>query len=125
MIRTHADIARACFQAYVEGDRAALDAVLSPDLRFTSPYDHAIDLQTYLDICWPSHAAISDYRFIRTIESGDEVVVTYELQRRDGTTVRNTEVLTLRAGRIEAVEVYFGWNVPHPVPKGRHLATGA
>ena len=52
-------------------------------------------------------------------------MVTYELQRRDGTTVRNTEVLTLRAGRIKAVEVCFGWNVPHPVPTGRHLTNGA
>jgi hypothetical protein len=27
-------------------------------------------------------------------------------------------VLTVRDGKIVEVEVYFGWNVPHPGPSG-------
>ena len=42
---------------------------------------------------------------------GDEVLVTYEATRTDGTRFRNTEVLTFAGDRIREVEVYFGWNL--------------
>jgi hypothetical protein len=45
------------------------------------------------------------------IESGDEVVVTYEAERVDGSRFRNTEVHTVVAGQVTSVEVYFGWNL--------------
>ena len=41
----------------------------------------------------------------------DEVLVTYELTKTDGRVFRNTEILTLREGRIVLAEVYFGWDV--------------
>jgi ketosteroid isomerase-like protein len=40
----------------------------------------------------------------------DEVVVTYELRRPDGTGGRNTEVLTFDGEQIKRIEVYFGWD---------------
>ncbi|MGO3127852.1 MAG: nuclear transport factor 2 family protein [Luteimonas sp.] len=120
-MRTNADIVRACFQAYEDGDRVALEAVLATDLCFTSPLDNGIGLATYLAVCWPTHADILDFRFVRVIEHDDTVLVTYEQTRRDGTTGRNTEVLTVRDGRICAVEVYFGWSVPHRAASGEHL----
>ncbi len=49
---------------------------------------------------------------MRLIEVGDEVVVSYELRRPDGSGGRNTEILTFdRDDRIVRTEVYFGWNV--------------
>jgi hypothetical protein len=45
------------------------------------------------------------------IESGDEVVVTYESTKTDGRRLRNTEVHTFAGDRICKVEVYFGWNL--------------
>jgi hypothetical protein len=46
------------------------------------------------------------------VESADEVIVTYELRRPDGTGGRNTEVLTFgEDDRIVRVEVYFGWDL--------------
>ena len=42
---------------------------------------------------------------------GDEVVVTYEAERTDGSRFRNTEVLTFAGDRCAKVEVYFGWNL--------------
>mgnify|MGYP003575804055 CR=1 FL=1 len=118
--RSNADIARACFLAYAAGDRPALEALLAPGLRFTSPFDNGLDLATYLAVCWPTHAGIAGFAFVRVIEDGDTVVVTYEQARHDRPGARNTEVLTVRDGRIEAVEVYFGWSLPHPVEAGRH-----
>ena len=46
---------------------------------------------------------------MRLIEHGDEVVVTYEATRTDGTRFRNTEVLTFEAASTSTrAEVYFG-----------------
>jgi ketosteroid isomerase-like protein len=48
---------------------------------------------------------------VRLFERGEEVFVTYEASRTDGTRFRNTEVLTVRDGKIVEVEVYFGWDL--------------
>jgi len=45
------------------------------------------------------------------IEDGDEVVVTYEAERSDGSRLRNTEVHTFEGDRIRRQEVYFGWDL--------------
>jgi hypothetical protein len=47
------------------------------------------------------------------------VFVTY-IATMGGRRFRNTEVHTLRAGKVVEVEVYFGWNVPHDVAEGEH-----
>jgi hypothetical protein len=48
---------------------------------------------------------------VRVVESGDEVIVTYEMGRPDGGAGRNTEVLTFDGDKISRVEVYFGWDL--------------
>ncbi len=46
------------------------------------------------------------------IESGDEVIVTYETDVASGGRGRNTEVLTFDVhDRVVRSEVYFGWNL--------------
>ena len=111
-------IARASYQAYVDKDRAAMEALVADDFHFTSPLDNRIDRAAYFDRCWPNNGAIEDFEFIRVVANGDEVVVTYEARNNDGRRFRNTEVLTLRDGRIVEVEVYFGWNSPHEAVPG-------
>lgn len=49
---------------------------------------------------------------MRVIESDDEVVVTYEMTKPDGSKGRNTEVLRFSGHQICRAEVYFGWDVP-------------
>lgn len=116
-------IARQCFEAYANSDQDAIDKLIAPDMRFTSPYDNGINRDTYFARCWPNHQAITKFVFVRvqalaSEEGGDEVLVTYEGETDRGTKFRNTEILTIRNGQIVAVEVYFGWNVPHPAPPG-------
>ena len=120
---SNSDVVRRSYQAYVSGDRAANEAVIGQDLHFTSPLDHRIDRDTYFERCWPNHEGITDFKFVRMVESGDEVIVTYEGTSRDGHVFRNTEILQVRDGQIIEVEVYFGWNVPHPAPPGDFLAS--
>ena len=48
---------------------------------------------------------------MRLVENGDEVIVTYEATRDDGTRFRNSEVLTFDGDVQIRAEVYFGWNL--------------
>jgi len=49
------DIARRCYQAYIDGDRAAIEPLIAEDFTFTSPRDNRIDRATYFERCWPNH----------------------------------------------------------------------
>jgi len=115
---TKTEIAHQALQAYVDGDRAALEPLIAGTFRFTSPYDNGLDRQTYFTRCWPFHEITQKIDFIRAIEQGDEVVVTYDMTQVSGETSRNTEVLTIRDGQITQVEVYFGWTLPHAASPG-------
>ena len=106
------DIARDCYDAYVSGDRRALDEHLSEDLVFYSPPDPGIGLETYWERCWPNSELIQSFDFNRLVEVGEEVIVTYESTKTDGRRFRNTEVLTFDGDKVSRIEVYFGWDVP-------------
>lgn len=104
-------------------DRAAIEALIAPDFHFTSPVDNYIDRATYLGRCWPNSERIAGFDVVRLASNGDEVFVTYEGRNTDGDRFRNTEVLTIRGSKIENVEVYFGWSLPHEAPIGGYVNT--
>ena len=106
------DLARESYRAYVTGDRSALEELIAEDFEFFSPPDPGIDRTEYFERCWPNHETIANFDFVRLTESGDEVVVTYELTKTDGRRFRNTEVLTFDGDQIVRAEVYFGWDLP-------------
>ena len=105
------ELARAAYDAYESGDRSVLDQLLADDFRFYSPADLGIDRATYFERCWPNADRIRSYEFKRLVELDDEVLVTYEATRTDGSRFRNTEVLTFDGDRLARVEVYFGWDL--------------
>ena len=87
-------IAQDVYHAYASGDRAVVENLLADDFTFYSPPDPGIDRAAYFERCWPNSGNLERFEFVRLIEHGDEVVVTYEATRTDGTRFRNTEVLT-------------------------------
>lgn len=104
-------LARATYEAFAAGDRQRIERLLADDLTFSSPADVGLDRAGYFERCWPGSGNLRAFTFKRLIEVGDEVVVTYEAERNDGTRFRNTEVLGFDGDRIRTVEVYFGWNL--------------
>jgi ketosteroid isomerase-like protein len=114
-------VARKSYQAYVDKDRAAIEALISDDFHFTSPLDNRIDRPTYFARCWPNSATIAAFDFVRLVSEGEQVLVTYEARSTSGKRFRNTEVLTVRDGRIIEAEVYFGWSLPHAAPAGKFV----
>jgi ketosteroid isomerase-like protein len=105
------ELARACYEAYETGDRQALEQLIADDFAFWSPQDDGIDRGTYFERCWPNNELLARFEFKRLHERDDEVVVTYEAERKDGSRFRNTEVLTFAGDQLALVEVYFGWNL--------------
>jgi ketosteroid isomerase-like protein len=111
MSESNSDLARRVFGAFETGDRDALEALIAEEFHFSSPYDDRIDRAAFFERCWPNHELLRTYAYRRMVEAGDDVVVTYEAERRDGSRFRNTEVLTFSGGRLVGTEVYFGWDL--------------
>src|SRR5215211_3513287 len=105
------ELARDAYGAYETGDRELIEKLLADDLMFYSPPDPGIDRTQYFERCWPNAETTQSVDFVRLIESGDEVIVTYELTKTDGRRFRNTEILTFAGDEIRTVEVYFGWDL--------------
>ncbi len=104
-------LARELYGAYVSGDRQIVEAMLAADFEFFSPADPGIGRERYFERCWPNSELIDGFEFVRLAEVGDEVLVTYEGTRSDGSSFRNTEVLTFGGEKLTRAEVYFGWDL--------------
>lgn len=120
-----AEIVRACFVAYEDKNRRAIEEILSKDFIFTSPLDNKIDRQTYLDRCWPISKNVHDFKLVNLVESGSQVFVTYISTLNTGKSFRNAEIFEVADGKIRSVEVYFGWDLPHKAAIGRFLEAGS
>jgi ketosteroid isomerase-like protein len=121
MSNTALDAVRACMRAYVNKDRAAIEALLDKDYHFTSPIDNALDRETYMKVCWPNSSAMAGIDDVLEVEDGDRAFIVYEARTSTGKRFRNCEVHTVRNGKLVATEVYFGWDLPHQAPTGKHV----
>src|ERR1700676_369061 len=98
-------IARTSYLAYVNKDRASIEALIADDFHFTSPLDNRLDRATYFERCWPNSQMMEGFDFIHTVLDGERVFVTYEGRSNTGKCFRNTEILTVRDGKIVEAEV--------------------
>jgi ketosteroid isomerase-like protein len=115
-------VARANYLAYVNKDRATIEALIADDFHFTSPLDNRLDRTTYFERCWPNSRMVADFDVIHTVLDGERVFITYEGRSNTGKRFRNTEILTIRNGKIVEAEVYFGWTIPHEAAEGGFIA---
>src|SRR3954453_539071 len=99
------------YRAFASADRDVIERSFAEDFTFSSPVDVGLDRAGYFRRCWPGAGQGQEFDFVRLVEAGDEVIVTYESKKRDGTAGRNTEILTFEGDQICRVEVYFGWNL--------------
>jgi ketosteroid isomerase-like protein len=108
---SRAELAKRVYEAFAAGNRDAIERLLADDFEFHAPPDPHLDRAGYFERCWPHSGGGQTFDFVRVIETGDEVVVTYESTRPDGSRGRNTEVLTFAGDRVRRAEVYFGWEL--------------
>ena len=111
MITDRLQLVRDSYRAYETGDRDLIERVIADDFVFSAPPDVGIDRATYFARCWPGAGRVERFDLVRLAEVGEEVVVTYEATRPDGTRFRNTEIFGFDGDRISDIEVYFGWDL--------------
>jgi len=105
-------LARDSYAAFAAGNRAFFEEHLNADFLFSAPPDPKLDRDGYFERCWPGAGRGQQFEFVRLIESGNEVIVTYETDISRGGRGRNTEVITFDdEDKIARTEVYFGWNL--------------
>lgn len=104
----HVTLARRCYAAYTNHDRAALEQLIAADFHFTSPYDDAIDRKMYFARCWPNNERTRSIDIERIVPDGEAAIVTYTLVTRDGKHIHNTERLAFAGDQIASAEVFFG-----------------
>jgi ketosteroid isomerase-like protein len=103
-----AEIIRAVFAAYLSNDGKAVEAALTDDFRFTSPYDDEIDKATYFARCWRNTDWIERHELERIFVQGDQAFVTYKCLAKGGKDFRNTEFFSFEGDKIKRIDVYFG-----------------
>jgi ketosteroid isomerase-like protein len=105
-------LVRDAYDAFREDDREAIERLLADDFQFFSPPDPGLDRGGFFERCWPHAGDVAEFHFERLAEVEDEVLVTYEATRRDGSRFRNTELFAFDGEQIARQEVYFGWDLP-------------
>jgi ketosteroid isomerase-like protein len=105
-------IVRDLYAAFAAGDRSFYERCLGDDFLFSAPPDPKLDRDGFFERCWPGAGRGQRFDFVRMIEAGDELVVTYETDASGGGRGRNTEILTFDGeDKLIRTEVYFGWNL--------------
>jgi hypothetical protein len=103
------ELVKDLYRAFAAGDRDFYERQLAEDFTFSSPLDVGLDRAGFFERCWPGAGTGEGFEFVRIVEAGDEVIVTYERLKDDGSRGRNTEVLTFDGDKLARAEVYFGW----------------
>lgn len=106
------DVVRAMFAAYQSQDRTTAETLLDDEFVFTSPQDDHIDKAEFLQRCFPTAERLVSQELLEVVSAGDAgVFVLYEYQLRTGERHRNTELITVRDGRLVETQVFFGGRV--------------
>ena len=102
-------VALAALEAFRAQDRTAIEQLLDPAFRFTSPQDDHLDREAYLDRCFPTADRFTTHRTLAVVPVDPAaVLVLYEYVLADGGRYRNVEHLRVRDGRLVEVQVFFG-----------------
>ena len=104
-------LAEAVYRAFAAGDRRYVEDHLADEFTFSAPPDPLLDRAGFFERCWPGSGTGQEFEFVRLIESGAEVIVTYETRLPNAPKGRNTEILTFDGDRLTRAEVYFGWTI--------------
>ena len=104
------EIAKEYYSAFAKGDRHFMEEHLADNFTFSAPPDPHLDRAGYFERCWPGAGKGGEIEFTRLIESGDEVVITYEAKQPNGSKGVNTEILAFDGDKLRRAEVYFGWS---------------
>ena len=98
------------YAAWEQKDWHPFDLLLADDFTFTSANnDDHINKSAFKERCWKSQVNfIKQFDLKHVIGSGNDAFVLYVGQTSNDKAFRNVEYLTVREGKVQAIECYFG-----------------
>lgn len=102
------DLIRSSYSAFLSNDRETMEGLLSDDFVFNSPRDDHINKSTYFQRCFPNSDPFLSLDIEQLFVFGEEALVRYQVELKDGTRFRNVEYLRIDKGQIKEVDVFFG-----------------
>lgn len=112
---TREQVIRSYYSGWEKKDWSAIDSLLADGFTFTSPnHDDHLDKRTFKTRCWSQADFIQHFEFESLISKDDDAFVKYLCHTKNSKSFRNTEYFRFKAGRIEAIEVYFGGDLGFP-----------
>jgi ketosteroid isomerase-like protein len=109
---SNTDAVRASMDAYRNQDLETAARLLADEFTFTSPQDDHIDKSAYLERCFPTADRFTSSEILALVPANDDsVFLLYEYELTTGERYRNTELITVRNGRLVETQVFFGGRV--------------
>jgi len=105
------DLVRKSYSAFLAKDSKTMEELLSDDFVFNSPRDDHIDKTAYFERCFPNSDAFRIHHIENLFVNGDEALVRYQAELKDGSRFRNVEYIRVEGDKIKEVDVYFGANI--------------
>ena len=85
------------------------------DFTFTSANnDNHIPLTKFKEKCWPTNRFFKKVNFVKMTESGNALFLLVEITTTDDKVVRNVDLFHFNAGKITAIETFFGRGESYP-----------
>ncbi len=91
-----------------------VEAQLAEGFTFTTPVNDHIAIQEFKENCWPTTKFTKNIKFIKMVESGDDLIVLVEINTTDNKIARNVDIYTFSKGKIKTIEVFFGQGISFP-----------
>jgi hypothetical protein len=111
---------KAYYNGFVDKSWDVIAAQLADGFTFTSPAndnDH-IPLEKFKAECFPTSKYTKSVSFIKWFQSGDQLALLVQITTTDNKIVRNVDVYDFdSAGKIKAIEVFFGPGIGYPGSK--------
>ncbi|MBV9713094.1 MAG: nuclear transport factor 2 family protein [Ktedonobacteraceae bacterium] len=107
-ISSVSDLIRMLFSAFLSQDRKTLEDLLSDDFTFNSPRDEHINKAAFFEQCFPGSDQFRSHHIEQLFVQGNEALVRYRAELKDGTAFRNTEYIRVEGNKIKETDVYFG-----------------
>jgi ketosteroid isomerase-like protein len=102
------------YTAWSKNDWNSLEQVLATGFTFSSPLDDHIDVKVVKERCWPNASNIGGFEIEKFAVNGDEAFVISKGWNKAGKSFRNTDYFSIKGGKIQAYECFFGPGVNFP-----------
>lgn len=105
------ELAKSSYIAFQNRQREVLYNLFSDDFNFSSPNDKGLNKDQFFKICYPFSEKVIRFEFMKVVEDGNDVFVTYRCSAKSQPDFENTELLTIKNGKIRSVKVFFGGSI--------------